>query len=80
MRTFNKSAIDELMLAEPRKLIQLPDWNITERWSGIYAKHPHKTWLEADPLRGVKVSTATGGAGMTMSFGLADKLWDAWTK
>lgn len=77
---FNKSAIDELMLAELRKLIQLPDWNIAERWSGIYAKHPDKTWLEADPLPGVKVTTATGGAGMTMSFGLADELWDAWTQ
>ena len=72
---FDQAVIDELMVRELHKVFHLPDWTITERWHGIYAKNPAGYTLRADPLPGVSVSTGTGGSGMTMSFGIAEEFW-----
>lgn len=73
---FDKSLIDDLMLRELRNIITLPDWTIAERWHGIYAKHPSVPLFQANPLPNVHICTGTGGAGMTMSFGLAERNWE----
>jgi glycine/D-amino acid oxidase-like deaminating enzyme len=66
------------MLRELWSLITLRDWTIAERWSGIYAKHASEPQFVAEPLPHVHIVTATGGAGMTMSFGLAEENWKRW--
>ena len=76
---FDKSQIDDLILQELRKIIRLDDWTIKERWHGVYAKHPHQPIFEAEPQPGVHVCVGPGGAGMTMSFGLAERAWSRWT-
>jgi FAD dependent oxidoreductase TIGR03364 len=73
---FDKAVIDDLILRELRQVIQLPDWSITERWHGIYAKNAAAPVFEAEPMPGVSVRTGTGGSGMTMSFGLAEHSWE----
>jgi D-hydroxyproline dehydrogenase subunit beta len=73
---FDKPAIDELILRELRKIICLPDWTIAERWHGLYGKHPTSLFFEAEPLPNVHICTATGGTGMTLSFGLAEQFWN----
>jgi len=75
---FDKTQIDELILRELRPLVNLKDWTIAERWAGIYAKHASDAQFVAQPLAGVHIVTATGGAGMTMSFGLAEENWQRW--
>ena len=75
---FDKSRIDELMLRELRQIVALPDWTVAERWHGTYAKHPREPVYEFAPQPGVHICTGTGGAGMTMSFGLAERLWEQW--
>jgi len=75
---FDKAAIDELMLRELRGVFRLQTWTIGEHWSGIYAKHAAEPQFLAEPLPGVTIVTATGGAGMTMSFGLAEENWPRW--
>ncbi len=77
---FDKQRIDELILAELHKLIDLSNWTIVARWHGIYAKHPTQAIFSAEPQPGVVVSTATGGAGMTLAFGLADEFWQSRAK
>ena len=72
---FDKDAIDSFILEELRKVIFLPNWQIEERWHGIYAKYPAGFAFESEPLPGVHVSTGTGGSGMTMSMGIADRFW-----
>ncbi len=76
---FDNAEIDELMLRELRKVIRLNDWTIRERWHGIYAKHPTVAVFETAVDDGVQIFVGTGGAGMTMSFGLADRAWQRWT-
>jgi hypothetical protein len=61
-------------------MLRLPDWTIAQRWHGTYAKHPTLPQFVADPEPGVRIVTATGGSGMTMSFGLAEEMWDNWER
>lgn len=75
---FDRSEIDQLMIRELRKLICLSDWTMAEHWHGIYAKHSDLLIFETLIDEGVHVFVGPGGAGMTMSFGLADDAWDRW--
>jgi FAD dependent oxidoreductase TIGR03364 len=72
---FDKAEIDELMLRELRKIMRLPDWSIAETWHGYYAKHPTASVIEEEPLPNVHICTGVGGAGMTLSHGLAERAW-----
>jgi len=76
---FDKTLIDQLMLRELRKILHLPDWTMSEHWHGVYAKHPTLPVFEANPEPGIHLCTGTGGAGMTMSFGLSERMWDRWS-
>ena len=75
---FDKTEIDDLILAELKKVIQLEDWSIQQRWHGIYAKHASLPVYEKQIEPGVHLFVGTGGAGMTMSFGLAERTWQRW--
>ncbi len=75
---FDKAEIDDLMLRELRRMIDLPDWTIRERWHGIYVKAPNTIEVVAEPEPNVHIMIASGGCGMTMSFGLAEEKWTAW--
>lgn len=75
---FDKTAIDELILSELRKRIELPDWRIQERWHGVYAQLPGTVQYVQEVEPGVHAVIASGGCGVTMSFGLAEQSWDAW--
>jgi D-hydroxyproline dehydrogenase subunit beta len=73
---FDKAVIDSLILRELARVIRLPSWELAERWHGVYGKHGTRPLFEAQPLPDVHVQTGTGGAGMTMSFGLSEKFWE----
>jgi FAD dependent oxidoreductase TIGR03364 len=71
---FDKDEIDRLILQYLDGFVELPERNIAQRWHGVYAKHPSAAWLILDPEPGVKIVNGVGGAGMTMSFGLAERV------
>jgi FAD dependent oxidoreductase TIGR03364 len=73
---FDKQVIDDLILRELRRLIRPPHWRIAERWSGTYVKHPHKLIHHHQIAPQCWISLAPGGAGMTLSFGLAELFWE----
>lgn len=70
---FDRAEIDELILTYARRFLRLPDGTIAQRWHGVYAKHPEKAFVRMTPARQVRVVTAAGGSGMTLSFGLAEE-------
>ena len=43
---------------------------VRERWRGIYASAP-EPFLDATPVKGVRVAAVTAGVGMTTAFGFA---------
>ena len=71
---FDKPEIDRLILDYLPTILDLPDLTIAARWHGIYAKHPTDSYFVAQPAPGATVATCVGGAGMTLSFGLADQV------
>jgi FAD dependent oxidoreductase TIGR03364 len=74
---FNKEEIDQLMLRYISTFLDAPDISIAERWFGVYAKHPEKPYLTMEPAPAVRIVTSPGGAGMTLSFGIAEKTVEA---
>jgi hypothetical protein len=74
---FDKAVIDGLILDYLRRMVRLPDETVAGRWHGHYAKHPTLPVFCARPRPGVSIMTAPGGAGMTLSFGLALDWWEA---
>lgn len=72
---FDKDFINRMILDYLRRFACFRDWSVTETWNGVYAK---LTDGEADlffsPEPYVYVINGVGGAGMTLSFGLAEEL------
>jgi FAD dependent oxidoreductase TIGR03364 len=76
---FDKAEIDGLILDYLGRMVCLPDGRVAARWHGTYARHPTLPLFTAEPQPGVTVVSAPGGAGMTLSFGQADELWERWS-
>ena len=74
---FENPAIDEMILDYLANMVRLPDPKVAARWTGIYVKHPTKSFLSLEPAANCSVLTAPGGAGMTLAFGAAQDWWDA---
>jgi glycine/D-amino acid oxidase-like deaminating enzyme len=71
---FDKTEIDDLILGYLETFLNAPSLRIAARWHGVYAKYPEQHALVLAPAPGVTVVTGTGGAGMTLSFGLAEQV------
>jgi D-hydroxyproline dehydrogenase subunit beta len=71
---FDKPRIDALVLEYLDTFFAAPDFQIAARWHGTYARHPIDPYFVAQPEPGVTVVTGLGGAGMTLSFGLAEQV------
>jgi FAD dependent oxidoreductase TIGR03364 len=68
---FNREEIDERMLNYITGFLRAPIMRIAQRWYGVYAKHPERPYISLEAASGVRIVTSPGGAGMTLSFGIA---------
>lgn len=72
---FITQEINQLVLDYLATFLRLPDPSIQSYWYGIYPKLQNgKSVLILHPEPGVTVVNGVGGAGMTMSFGLAEAI------
>lgn len=63
--------IDEFMINEARKIIDLPTYEIQRRWFGVYSQCKTKDIFEYDPSPNIHIVTGIGGKGMTGSGGFS---------
>jgi glycine/D-amino acid oxidase-like deaminating enzyme len=71
---FDRADINEFVLTYLKGFARVPSFDIAATWHGVYAKLPGQTEWIAQPEIGVTVVNALGGAGMTLSFGLAEEV------
>jgi glycine/D-amino acid oxidase-like deaminating enzyme len=75
---FDRPYLDELILKYLAGMVHIPDLQIQARWHGIYAKHPSEPFLDVPLQPNVRAVLGLGGAGMTLSFGLAQRIVPRW--
>jgi len=63
--------IDEFMIHEARKIIDLPTYEIQRRWFGVYSQCKTKDIFEHNPSPNIHIVTGIGGKGMTGSGGFS---------
>jgi len=72
---FDKNFINDLIINYLKGFTVYPDPTIAATWNGVYTKLKNgATELIANPLPGVTIVNGLGGAGMTLSFGLAEQI------
>ncbi|MEO1261035.1 MAG: TIGR03364 family FAD-dependent oxidoreductase [Bacteroidota bacterium] len=71
---FDKNKINALILKYLNKFANFPKLDIAETWHGIYSKMPEQPAFINKPEEGVTIITGLSGAGMTLSFGLAENI------
>jgi FAD dependent oxidoreductase TIGR03364 len=74
---FDKAEIDEWVLAYLKTFLDARDLRIASHWHGTYAKHPTDPFVTLNLAPAVIAVTGVGGAGMTLSFGLAEQVVSA---
>lgn len=70
---YNEMYINDLMLAEAKKIMDLPSWEIEKVWPGFYAQHNEKDIFTETINNRIHIVTGIGGKGMTTSAGFAKK-------
>lgn len=73
LEPFDLEHVTETILDYLSTFARLGKLRITERWNGVYPKLPGATELIIEPAKDVTVVTCLSGAGMTLSFGLAEE-------
>ncbi len=72
---FDKDFINRMIIDYLKKFAQFKDWSLIESWNGIYTKHTGGGQdIFFSPEAGTYIINALGGAGMTLSFGLAEEV------
>ena len=71
---FDKPEIDDLILRRLDTFLDTTGLTITSRWHGLYVKQLTEPYVVLKPAPGVVAVTGLGGAGMTLSFGLAERV------
>lgn len=67
----NADPLNQLMLGEARRILDLPDWRIQRVWNGYYSQSQSAEIYQHSPDPRVHIVTGIGGKGMTSACGFA---------
>lgn len=71
---FDRAHINQLITRYLERFMVTKDWQLVQSWNGIYPKMKNgETEVILNPDPGVYILNGLGGAGMTLSFGLAEE-------
>lgn len=70
---FDNENVNEIILNYLHTFLNAGELKITERWHGVYPKLKGNIDMVIEPAPGVTIVNGLGGAGMTLSFGLAEE-------
>lgn len=74
---FDRASTNKLILEYLKSFLKINNNSIAETWNGIYPKLTNgDTEIFFSPDPGVYILNGVGGAGMTLSFGLAEEMVD----
>ena len=72
---FDKAFVNKMVLDYLSTFLKIDSSSIAETWHGVYPKLTNgDTEIFISPEQGVYILNAVGGAGMTLSFGLAEEI------
>lgn len=71
---FISEEINSLILEEVNTIYQVPDLTLDQKWIGVYAKYPGFSEYVKKVQDDITIVNGLGGAGMTLSFGLAEEI------
>jgi D-hydroxyproline dehydrogenase subunit beta len=74
---FDAEAVNDIILQYLQSFADLGQYRIVERWHGVYSRTQNNNILVLEPEPGVTIVNGLGGAGMTLSFGLAEEVMNA---
>jgi D-hydroxyproline dehydrogenase subunit beta len=75
VQPFDREEINREILQYLKGFAQFPNADIVESWHGIYPKISGKSELVQEVEPGIWIVNGLSGAGMTLSFGLADEIF-----
>ncbi|MEF2977511.1 TIGR03364 family FAD-dependent oxidoreductase [Subtercola sp. YIM 133946] len=67
----------DTLLEAVAEVLGTHELRVLERWQGVYASSAQQHYLVAEAAPGVTAVTITSGVGMTISFGVATRTFDA---
>jgi glycine/D-amino acid oxidase-like deaminating enzyme len=73
LEPFDHENINEIIIDYLNSFVDLGTLTITERWNGVYPKVEGNTCMIIEAAPGVTIVNGLGGAGMTLSFGVAEE-------
>ncbi|MFA6059176.1 MAG: TIGR03364 family FAD-dependent oxidoreductase [Taibaiella sp.] len=68
---YNEMAINDIILREAKRILDLNDWSIARNWTGFYAQHPQKEIYQHTIENRIHIVTGIGGKGMTTGAGFS---------
>jgi FAD dependent oxidoreductase TIGR03364 len=71
---FAPTHVDDLILSELHDVLDLPDAQVSERWTGIYSSAPDRLMFIDEPANNLRIVMITSGTGASTSFAIAEEV------
>ncbi len=69
----NEDLLNEIILTEAKRILDLPSWKIRRTWNGYYSQSKSAEVYQHHSDQKIHIVTGIGGKGMTTSCGFAEK-------